>query len=140
MYDVEFDGEMIVAGARDPDTDLARALLARGFTGKVKLLDAVTGKPRTIIDINKAARVVAEESRYRSPRFCKFRPGTFISWLTRKSPRNGDSYIRASGLPADGCLHIRLIESSTSELGLAGLKSSPAGHDKDTTLGRNLLI
>ena len=82
LYDVEFDGEMIVA--RDPDTDLARALLARGFTGKVKLLDAVTGKPRTIIDIKKAARVVAEESRYRSPQFCKFRPGTFISWLTGK--------------------------------------------------------
>ena len=84
LYDVEFDGETIVAGARDPDTDLARALLARGFTGKVKLLDAVTGKPRTIIDIEKAARVVAEDSRNRSPRFCKFRPGTFISWLTGK--------------------------------------------------------
>ena len=51
-------------GSRDPEHDLARALLARGLTGKVTMLDANTGKPRTVIDIAKAAELcVSEESR-----------------------------------------------------------------------------
>ena len=45
--------------------DLARALLARGHTGKVTMLDGATGKPRTIIDIEKAAKVRTVET----PRF-----------------------------------------------------------------------
>ena len=64
IYCVEFDGELIVVGSRDPEHDLARALLARGLTGKVTMLDAKTGKPRTVIDIAKAAELcVSEESR-----------------------------------------------------------------------------
>ena len=62
LYDVKFEDEKIVAGSRDPETDLARALLARGIVGKVTLMDAVTGKPRTIVDIVKAAKVVVQES------------------------------------------------------------------------------
>jgi hypothetical protein len=43
-YNVEFNGETVVNGGRDPETDLARALLAKGITtGKVKVLDANTG-------------------------------------------------------------------------------------------------
>ena len=42
----------------------ARALLAHGLAGTVTMLDANTGKPRTIIDIAKAAELcVTEESR-----------------------------------------------------------------------------
>ena len=64
LYCVEFDGELIVVDSRDPEHDLARALLARGLTGKVTMLDAQTGKPRTVIDIAKAAELcVSEESR-----------------------------------------------------------------------------
>ena len=64
LYCVEFDGELIVVDSRDPEHDLARALLARGLTGKVTMLDAKTGKPRTVIDIAKAAELcVSEESR-----------------------------------------------------------------------------
>jgi hypothetical protein len=60
----EFDGELIVVDSRDPEHDLARALLARGLTGKVTMLDAQTGKPRTVVDIAKAAELcVSEESR-----------------------------------------------------------------------------
>ena len=55
-YDVEFDGDLIVQGSRDPDHDLARALLARGLTGKVTIFDGVTGKPRTIVNIENAAK------------------------------------------------------------------------------------
>jgi hypothetical protein len=55
-YDVEFDGDLIVQGSRDPEHDLARGLLARGLTGKVTIFDGVTGKPRTIVNIENAAK------------------------------------------------------------------------------------
>ena len=54
-YDVLFDGDLIVTDSRDPEHDLARALLARGLTGTVTLIDGKTGKPRTHINIEKAA-------------------------------------------------------------------------------------
>ena len=57
-----FAGEIIVERSRDPETDLARALLERGHTGKVTLVDGETGKPRTIIDIEKAAKVRTVET------------------------------------------------------------------------------
>jgi hypothetical protein len=50
-YDVEWNGQLIVTDSRDPDHDLARALLARGIKGKITLHDGLTGKPRTIINI-----------------------------------------------------------------------------------------
>ena len=81
---VIFEGKLIVDRSRNAECDAARALVAMGRTGKLTMLDGKTGRPRTIIDIEKAAKVKAEESRYRSPRFCKFRPGTFIAWLTGK--------------------------------------------------------
>jgi hypothetical protein len=55
-YDVEFDGVVIVPDSRDPEHDIARALLARGITGVVTLIDGKTGKPRTIVNIGKAAK------------------------------------------------------------------------------------
>jgi hypothetical protein len=66
-YDVEFNGDLIVQGSRDPEHDLARALLARGLTGKVTIFDGVTGKPRTIVNIENAAKwcVGSNLERYR---------------------------------------------------------------------------
>jgi len=61
-YNVAFSGEIIVERSRDPETDLARALLDRGHSGKVTMLDGATGKPRTIIDIEKAATVRTVET------------------------------------------------------------------------------
>ena len=55
-YDIEFDGDLIVQNSRDPEHDLARALLARGLTGKVIIFDSVTGKPRTIVNIEDAGK------------------------------------------------------------------------------------
>jgi hypothetical protein len=55
-YDVEYDGDLIVTDSRDPEHDLARALLARGIKGRVTMLDGKTGSPRTIINIEKAAK------------------------------------------------------------------------------------
>ena len=53
-YDVVFDGEIIVTDSRDPEHDLARALLARGIKGNVTLHDGATHKPRTVVNIEKA--------------------------------------------------------------------------------------
>ena len=63
-YSVLFDGKLLVDRSRDPECDAARALLAKGITGKLTLCDGKTGVPRTVIDIEKAARLTAsEESR-----------------------------------------------------------------------------
>ena len=43
-----------------------------GITGKLTMLEGKTGKPRTIIDIEKAARLTTEEGP-RGPRFVKYR-------------------------------------------------------------------
>ncbi len=54
-HSVLYDGKLLVERSRDPECDAARALLAKGITGTLTLLDGKTGKPRTIIDIEKAA-------------------------------------------------------------------------------------
>ncbi len=71
-HSVVFRGKLLVQHSRDPECDAARALLAKGFTGKFTLLDGKTGKPRTVIDIERAARLTTEEGP-RAPRFVKCR-------------------------------------------------------------------
>jgi hypothetical protein len=44
-----------VVDSRDPEHDLARVLLARGMTGNVTVVDGKTGRPRTVVDIERAA-------------------------------------------------------------------------------------
>ena len=56
-YSVEFDDELIIQDSRDPEHDLARALLARGITGQVTVIDAKTLMLRTIVNIEKAAKL-----------------------------------------------------------------------------------
>jgi hypothetical protein len=63
VYDVTFDGETIVAGSRGPECDAARVLLARGVTGSLVILDANTGKLRTTVNIEAAAKLTVAESR-----------------------------------------------------------------------------
>jgi hypothetical protein len=60
-YSVICRGELIVDRSRDPECDAARALLARGITGKLTLLDGKTGKPRIIVDIEKCAGLTVKE-------------------------------------------------------------------------------
>jgi hypothetical protein len=63
-YSVVFQGKLLVERSRDPECDAARALLAKGITGTLTMFDGKKGKPRTVIDIEKAARLrVTEESR-----------------------------------------------------------------------------
>lgn len=73
-YSVLFDGKLLVERSRDPECDAARALLAQGLTGKLTMLDGKTGKPRTIIDIEKAAKLTVREDRRRGPMFVKWKP------------------------------------------------------------------
>jgi hypothetical protein len=69
-YSVILDGRLLVDQSRDPECDAARALLAMGHTGRLHMLDGKTGRPRTIIDIEKAAKVTTKEGRH-GPYFAK---------------------------------------------------------------------
>jgi len=102
VWHVEFDGEIVVVGSRDPECDLARALLARGITGTVTILDGNTGKPRTFVNIEKAARLTVREDRADGPRFVKWRPMPQIARerCEGRSPAGG-SYAPPTGLPTE---------------------------------------
>src|SRR5262245_61186567 len=67
-YNVTFAGHIIVECSRDPETNLARAMLCRANHGKMTVVDGETSKPRTIIDIEKTAKVRTVETGT-SPRF-----------------------------------------------------------------------
>jgi hypothetical protein len=62
-YSVLFDGKLLVDDSRDPECDAARAPTARGYTGALHMLDGQTGKPRTIMDIDRAAKLTVREDR-----------------------------------------------------------------------------
>jgi hypothetical protein len=68
LYSVIFRGKLLVERSRDPECDAARALLVKGFTGQLTMLDGKSGKPRTIIDIEKAAMLRSVETA-NAPRF-----------------------------------------------------------------------
>lgn len=54
LYDVQYAGELVVTGSREPEQDAARALSAKGVTGLVEIADANTGTRRTIVNVNVA--------------------------------------------------------------------------------------
>jgi hypothetical protein len=56
-YDVILDGEVIVSRSRDPEYDAARVLRDRGHRGRFRTIDFNTGRPRMILDIEKAAKL-----------------------------------------------------------------------------------
>ena len=60
-YSVLLDGKLLIADSRDPECDSA-ALLAKGVTGTLTLLDGKTGIPRTVTNIEKAAKLSVEEA------------------------------------------------------------------------------
>jgi hypothetical protein len=72
VYSVICDGKLLVERSRDPECDAARALVAQGITGKLSLCDGKTGKPRTMIDVEKAAKLTVEEAAG-APRFRRHR-------------------------------------------------------------------
>ena len=86
LYSVIYDGRLLVERSRDPECDAARALVARGVTGKLTLLDGKTGKPRTIIDIEKAAKLTVREDRRKGP--------LFVGWAAYPGKGAGRSAVR----------------------------------------------
>jgi hypothetical protein len=72
---VLLDGDLVITGSPDPEPDLARVLRSRGMTGKVTLFDGIAGKPRTIIDIEAAAKVRTSEPSARRSRFVAYVEG-----------------------------------------------------------------
>ena len=104
LWEVEFDGEMVVIGSRDPEFDLARVLLARGCTGKVTILDGKTGRPRTIInDVEKAAGLRTEEGPY-GPRFVKWRQTSVDDSYTGEIALAGTQQAPARGASREAAL------------------------------------
>ena len=93
-YDLVLDGETIVSNSRDPEHDLARALLARGIKGMVEVLDGRTGKPRSRVNIEKAAKwcVGSNLERY------KWKPPE----ASDSSPHTGESAVPGGGVAARG--------------------------------------
>jgi hypothetical protein len=74
LYDMALGDEVIVSNSINPECDTTRALLARGITGVFTVINAATGKPRTIVNIAKAAKVNATEGPY-GPKFKPVRTG-----------------------------------------------------------------
>jgi hypothetical protein len=57
LYNVTIDGDLVLERVRDAETDTARVLQSRGVTGVVTLYDGNTGKPRSIVHLEKAAKL-----------------------------------------------------------------------------------
>ena len=68
-YSVSFRGQLIVDGSHDPECDLARTLVARGFNGFVTMLDEA-GRPRSRISIEKVVGLCTKEGPH-GPYFAK---------------------------------------------------------------------
>jgi hypothetical protein len=72
-YSVIHDGKLLVDRSREPECDAARALLAQGITGKLTMLDGKTGIPRTVVDIEKAAKLRTVDESVKGLRFKPYR-------------------------------------------------------------------
>ena len=73
-WSVLYEGELLVSRSTTPEFDAARALLAKGVTGKLTLLDGKTGRPRLTLDIEKCAKLTVRDDRRRGPCFVKWTP------------------------------------------------------------------
>ena len=73
-YDALLGNEVIVRRSRDPEYDAARVLHARGLRGRFRTVDFRTGKPRMILDIEKAAKLRTVERDDGPPTVMCYRP------------------------------------------------------------------
>ena len=72
-YTVIFDGAVLLDGARDPEHDTARALVALGHTGRLTMWDARTDAHRSTVAIEAAAKMTVREDQRRM-RLVKWKP------------------------------------------------------------------
>jgi hypothetical protein len=66
-YCVRYAGETLIAATRCPEFDAARALLARGITGRLEVWRPGAAFPAMILDIVKAATLTVREDERRRP-------------------------------------------------------------------------
>ena len=75
LYDVMLDSKIVVSDSHDPECELARALLSRGITGIAEVIDDETGRTRSRVNIEAAARITARDDPVvRFLRWQKFEP------------------------------------------------------------------
>jgi hypothetical protein len=91
-YDLVHAGEVIVSNSRDPEHDLSRALLARGNKGVVEVINGWTGKPRSRVIIERAAKwcVGSNLERYKWKR----------AQISNGSPHVDENKLRGAEMPA----------------------------------------
>ena len=87
LYSVIFEGNLIVDRSKDPECDAARALMAQGITGKLTLLDGKTGVPRTVIHIEKTAKLRTADPNRGVVHLQKWSPFSLVS---SPSPETGE--------------------------------------------------
>lgn len=73
IYDLIFDGEMIVKGSKAPIYDLCRALQARGYTGTAQTVDR-DGRPQMTCNIEAGAKRSVSEGDRDGPHVSKWHP------------------------------------------------------------------
>ena len=71
-YLVQF-GDEIIASGRDAELDACRWLVRHGYRGQLRIVDSQTGKHRSTINIEKAARLTVKEGPH-GPYFAKWEP------------------------------------------------------------------
>ena len=96
LYSVIYEGKLSVERAREPESDAARALVAKGITGELTLLDGKTGRPRTIVNIERAAKLRTAEPNRGVVHFQTWAP---FSLVNAPSPETG---LGATTLPRSG--------------------------------------
>lgn len=112
LYDVRYNGIMIVRASTEPCLDGARALKALGHIGKLELWDDITPYVRLTADIDKASKKTIREGDD-PPRLVKY-----VS-LPPRSAQDGD--FAAGGVPVAQTAESRSSESP------AALGQNPAG-------------
>jgi hypothetical protein len=95
-YDVLFEGEVIVSDDRDPETSLARGLFARGITGFVEIVEDKSGKPRSTINVEKAAKLRTSEEDRDGLRFRRYVEDPDSSPYTAEEKVTGSQVERAA--------------------------------------------
>lgn len=73
LYDVTYQGEVIVIGSTEPCLDAARVLKAMSLSGRLEMWDTVLSYCRFHADIEKAAGLTVREGD-ELPRLVKFKP------------------------------------------------------------------
>jgi hypothetical protein len=68
------DGRLLVANTRDPAFAAARALLAKGVTGRLEVWRASATFPAMILDIERAALLRTVETETEGPKLAKWCP------------------------------------------------------------------